>query len=151
MRWTLERHKSGRLALTDADTTCEVSVVACFPWSRPHEFLSLRDDKGRERLFLKNLTGLDEPTQQLLLAELRRRNFVPRILTVASLTDEADLFLWRVVTDAGRRSFLTQHLDTLRRLPDGSLLIHDISNDVYRVVPAELDRHSLSLLWVYLD
>jgi hypothetical protein len=43
-----------------------VQVACCFPWSRPYEFISLRDDKGREQVLIEDLQQVDAPTRGLI-------------------------------------------------------------------------------------
>jgi hypothetical protein len=155
--WNLYRRADGRLVLchengTGETTETPVQVACCFPWTHPHEFISLRDDKGREQKLIENLQQLDAPIRALIEDELAGRNFMPRITGIEAITDEIELFHWRVVTAAGPRSFLTRRSDHPRKLANGDVLIKDVSNDLYLIPnPKGLDAKSLKLLWVYLD
>ncbi|MDZ7290192.1 MAG: DUF1854 domain-containing protein [candidate division KSB1 bacterium] len=155
--WSLSRRADGRLVLRQKNETGEtvetpVQVACCFPWSRPHEFISLRDDKGKEQLLLENLQPLDATTRELIEDELAERNFLPRITGIEAITDEMELFHWKVRTTAGPRSFLTRRSDYPRKLTNGDVLIKDVSNDLYLIPnPKGLDAKSVKLLWVYLD
>jgi hypothetical protein len=52
----------------------------------------------------------------------------------------------------GARRFQTRLDDWPRRLPDGGVLIRDVSGDFYRVADAaQLDRTSRALLWAFVD
>ena len=156
-RWDLYRRADGRLVLRKENgngetTETPVQVACCFPWTHPHEFISLRDDKGREQKLIENLQQLDAPIRALIEDELAGRNFMPRITGIEAITDEIELFHWQVVTAAGPRSFLTRRTDHPRKLANGDVLIKDVSNDLYLIPnPKGLDAKSLKLLWVYLD
>jgi hypothetical protein len=127
-------------------------LASCFPWSRPQEFISLRDDKGKEQLLLEDLRQIDAPARELIENELAERNFLPRVTGIEAITDQIELFHWKVVTNAGPRSFLTRRSDYPRKLLNGDVLIKDVSNDLYLIPnPKGLDARSLKLLWVYLD
>jgi len=155
--WDLYRRTDGRLVLRKENGNSEttetpVQVACCFPWTHPHEFISLRDDKGREQKLIENLQQLDAPLRALIEDELAGRNFMPRITGIEAISDEIELFHWQVVTAAGPRSFLTRRTDHPRKLANGDVLIKDVSNDLYLIPnPKGLDAKSLKLLWVYLD
>ena len=145
-RLVLRHRKDGQAAETPVQAAC------CFPWSHPREFISLRDDKGKEQGFIDRLDDLPSGPRVLMDEELANRTFVPRIEAVESITPQAELFHWRIVTDAGPRSLLTPRHDYLHTLPDGKVVIKDVSNDLYLVEnPSKLDPRSRRLLWAYLD
>jgi hypothetical protein len=153
----LTRRSDGRLVLRRANGNGEVSdtpvqLASCFPWTHPQEFISLRDDKGREQMLIEDLRQIDAPIRALIENELAERNFLPRVTGIEAITDEIELFHWKVVTNAGPRSFLTRRSDHPRRLANGDVLIKDVSNDLYLIPnPKSLDAKSLKLLWVCLD
>lgn len=152
----LFRRDDGRLVLRhDLDgkaAETPIRVACCFPWSNREEFISLRDDKGRELDFVESLTQMDEKGRRLIGEELNSGLFVPRITEVKAIERQAELFLWRVETEAGPRNFLTGHDEHPRTLPDGRVLIKDVSNDLYIIEnPKTLNSKSCRLLWSYLD
>jgi hypothetical protein len=152
--WNLTRRADGRLVLRreNSDGETPVQVACCFPWTHPHEFISLRDDKGKEQLLIDDLQQVAAPARELIEDELAERNFLPRITGIEAITDEMELFHWKVITAAGPRSFLTRRSDHPRKLANGDVLIKDVSNDLYLIPnPKGLDAKSLKLLWVYLD
>jgi hypothetical protein len=153
----LYRRADGRLVLRRENgeneiTETPVQVACCFPWSRPYEFISLRDDKGHEQKLVDDLHELAAPIRALIEDELVQRNFMPRIIGIEAITDEIELFHWKVITNVGPRNFLTRRSDYPRKLANGDVLIKDVSNDLYLIPkPKSLDAKSLKLLWVYLD
>ena len=48
----LERRIDGQLWATTGEAESPVRVHRCFPWSEPHRYVSLRDDKQRELAFV---------------------------------------------------------------------------------------------------
>lgn len=155
--WNLFRRADGRLVLRREDgkgetTETPVQVACCFPWSHPFEFISLRDDKGHEQKLIPHLQQIAAPARELIENELAQRNFMPRITGIEAITDEIELFHWKVITNVGSRHFLTRRSDHPRKLVNGDVLIKDVSNDLYLIPnPKSLDAQSLKLLWVYLD
>jgi len=152
--WSLHRRADGRLVLRRENVEGEtpVQVACCFPWTHPYEFISLRDDKGREQKLIENLHELASPLREMVEDELAQRNFMPRITGIEAITGEIELFHWKVITHVGPRRFLTRRSDHPRKLANGDVLIKDVSNDLYLIRnPKGLDAKSLKLLWVYLD
>ena len=155
--WQLRRRSDARLVLTRKDDKgggyeTPVQVVCCFPWSRPQEYVSIRDDDGRELLLIESLTELEESQSRLVEDELAFRNFLTRITRIHAITRQMELYHWSVATSAGARSFLTRKHERPRHLDNGEAIIKDVYNDIYHIPkPKGLDAKSLRLLWVYLD
>jgi hypothetical protein len=151
---TLARRADGRLTVKKPGESAETAVVIvrCFPWTRATEFISIRDDKGKEVVLIEALESLEPAQRQLVEAELAQRDFLSDITRIDSVSDEMELFHWKVMTTSGERTFLTNRHDYPRNLPGGMVLIKDVCGDQYLIKdPAKLDVKSRKLLWVYLD
>lgn len=155
--WRLYRNAEGRLVMQrpheePAKQETPIQIAACFPWSHPQQFISLRDDKGHELYLIDTLAELDLDRRMLVEEELALRNFLPRVLEIRNIADQMEFFHWEVSTTAGPRSFLTRRHERPRQLRDGQMLIKDVCSDIYIVSRSEeMDPKSLKLLWVYLD
>jgi hypothetical protein len=155
--WHLARNDEGRLVLyrhngASSEEPMPVQAVCCFPWSRPQEYVSLRDDKGHEQVLIEALAELPPEQRQFVEDELAMRNFLPRVTQILHITDQMEFFHWQVLTTAGPRSFLTRRHERPRQLGNGQMMIRDICNDIYLVNRSEdMDPKSLRLLWVYMD
>ncbi|MBA4387061.1 MAG: hypothetical protein C0404_03710 [Verrucomicrobia bacterium] len=153
----LRENGDARLLLRQADEKgiiqeIPVQAVCCFPWSQNRAFISLRDDKGHEVRMIEDMDQVMPETRKLIEGHLVRRLFIPRITSVESITEQMELFLWKVVTDAGPRSFLTASNESPRSLGGGRVLIKDVGNDLYLVEsPDSMNERSRKLLWIYLD
>lgn len=124
----------------------------CFPWSEPGRFISLRDDDGNEFAFVADTTELGDPARAVLEAALVEAGFVFDVTAVLEIDEEVELRNWRVRTQQGQRRFQTRLDDWPRRLPDGVLIIRDVSGDLYRILhPDALDRESRSRLRAFVD
>jgi len=153
----LYRRGDGRLALKhkneageDADTP--VQVVCAFPWTNPREYISIRDDKGRELVLIEEMKDLKEPVKKIIEEELARWSFLPRIIRIEAVTSEMELFRWKVETDSGPRDFMTHRHEYPRSLPGGQILLKDVANDLYLIEnPKQLDPKSRKILWAHVD
>lgn len=155
--WQLHRNAEGRLVMQrpseePAKQETPIQIAACFPWSHPQQYISLRDDKGHELYLIESLEELETQRRQLVEEELALRNFLPRVTVIHDITDQMEFFHWSVTTSAGQRSFLTRRHERPRQLRNGQMLIKDICNDLYAIARSEdMDQKSLRLLWVYMD
>jgi hypothetical protein len=149
---TLERGIDGRLCAQVGNERRIVHVHRCFPWSEPERFISLRDEDGHEFALVADPAQLDDRGRSLLQAALREAGFIFDVVAVLELEEEIELRDWLVRLHQGTRRFQTRLDDWPRKLPDGGLLIRDVTGDFYRVAdPARLDRRSRELLWAFVD
>lgn len=148
----LERSPDGRLIVVRDTGDVAVSIGRCFPWSEPMAFLSLRDDDGNEIAMIADPGELSPGSRAALDRALADADFVLRVNAVMEVREEVELRDWRVSTEQGGRRFQTRLDDWPRTLPDGGLLIRDITGDLYRLPEvATMDRRSRSLLWAFVD
>jgi len=153
----LYRRADGRLVMKrkneageDADTP--VQVVCAFPWTNPQEYISIRDDKGRELVLIEAIKDLKDPVRQIIEEELARWSFLPRITRIEAVVSEMELFRWKVETNSGPRDFMTHRHEYPRSLPGGKILLKDVGNDLYLIEnPKQLDPKSRKILWAHVD
>ena len=148
----LERRADGRLWALVRGVARVVHVRRSFPWTEPARFVSLRDDDGEEVAWVADPRDLDDQSRHALELALADAGFVFDIAAVLDIEEEVELRHWRVRTRQGLRRFQTRLDDWPRSLPDGGLLIRDVTGDLYRLpVPAAIDRASRALLWAFID
>lgn len=148
----LERRADGRLYAHVSGEPRVVHVRRCFPWSEPGQFVSLRDADGEEIALVEHPHELDDASRRALEEALADAGFVFAVTGVLEIDEEVELRRWRVRTQQGTRTFQTRLDDWPRNLADGSLLIRDVTGDLYRLPdPASLDRTSRTLLWAFVD
>jgi hypothetical protein len=146
------RSLDGRLVVTVGGRTIAVTVARCFPWSRPLEFLSLRDGDDNEVALVADPLALTDSSRSALEEALAENGFVFRVTAVLDLDEEVELRTWKVSTDQGERRFQTRLDDWPRKLPDGGLLIRDVTGDLYMIRDVGgLDRKSRERLWAFVD
>jgi len=149
---TLQRGPDGGLLLRRDGESVAVRPRRCFPWASPDEWISLRDDEGREQALIESPDTLDPDSRDLLLRELRDSAHTFQITRILECRKEIELRCWRVETVQGLRAFQTELDEWPRRLPRGGILIRDLAGDLYTVVdPEDLDPDSRARLWVLLD
>lgn len=150
----LERDPSGELVLVDADNRRHENVepIRAFPISDPEHWISLCDSQGREVVQIHDLNALPTDQRELLLSELTRREFVPIIRRIDSISSLAEPCEWHVQTDRGPTRFVLNSDEHVRRLGPEKALILDSHGLRYLVPDAnQLDSHSRKLLTRYLS
>lgn len=129
-----------------------VTVQRCFPWSHPFEWISLRDEEGKEVGLIESAETLDSDSGQALLGALGETAFVFEIESIRSVEEQFELRQWAVRLRQGERRFQTRLDAWPRTLPQGGLLFQDVAGDLYLVPhPERLDAASQKLLWAFVD
>ncbi|HEX4682310.1 MAG TPA: DUF1854 domain-containing protein [Gemmatimonadaceae bacterium] len=142
----------GGLVVVEDGVATPVRLQQCFPWSAPHEHLSLRDATDRELALVEHPSLLDALSRRALEQALAVAGFVLDVARVVSVEEEIEIRQWTVETTSGTRSFQTHLDDWPRVLPDGGLLIRDVGGDLYRFSsPQAMDKRSRELLWAFAD
>lgn len=123
----LARNAFGRLVLTTAagDMLDGVVPVRAFPISAPGEGISLVGPDGHEAAWIERLDDLSAPLRQLVEEELARREFMPQIRRIRSVSSFATPSNWQVDTDRGATSLVLWGEEFIRRLGKSGLLIED--------------------------
>ncbi len=147
--WTLSRHPQGQLQLTTHDGQVHDGVlpVRAFPLAAPDESVSLVSTDGHELAWIERLPDLDPASRELIASALAPREFMPRILRIASVSTYATPSTWSVDTDRGPATLMLKAEEDIRRLGQGRLLILD-SRGIQFIVPDQfaLDRGSRRIL-----
>ena len=148
----LQRAPNGRLLLYREGQSIPVRPRRCFPWASPNQWISLRDDEGREQALIHRPETLESASREVLLQELRDCAQPFEITRIHECRKEIELRCWRVDTAQGPRAFQTELDEWPQRLPHGGVLIRDLAGDLYTVNdPDQLDAESRVRLWALLD
>lgn len=150
---TLSRDTHGRLvaALPDGRSCVGAIPVRCFPFSQPRQWISLCDEQGKELVLLETLDVLPLAEQKLVEEELARREFMPVIQRIDSVTPDSHPSLWKVQTDRGPRTLTVLSEDHIQSLEPHGALLTDAQGLRYRVLDSRaLDARSRSLLGRHL-
>jgi hypothetical protein len=132
-------------------TQQRVVVRPCFPWTHPTEYLSVRDSKGNELAVIDHLADLSESSREAVTEALREARFTFQITAILEIEKDFELRTWKVNTEQGNRRFQTKFGDWPHTLPEGGVVIRDLSGDLYHIPdPEQLDKHSAKILWAFL-
>jgi hypothetical protein len=143
----------GQLVLIDAEGARHMGVtpVRMFPFSDPAHWVSIVTAHGREIVCIEDLAELSDPVREVLEADLSRREFVPVIEGIVSVSSILEPCEWLVDTDRGRTAFVLKAEDDVRRLGPNQALILDASGVRYLIDDiASLDRASRRVLERYV-
>lgn len=143
----------GRLLLTTPAGEQFTGVIPTrgFPFSAPGECISFCDHQGHELFFLPDVALLAAEPRKLLEADLARREFIPAIRAIYSVSVGAEPTDWHVATDRGETRFVLTSEDSIRRMgPDGALITDSVGIRFRIVDSRNLDPASRRILRRYL-
>lgn len=148
----LHRDSWQRLVLVDGDDRQHVGVepVRAFPLSDADRWVSLCDAEGHELMCLESLSDLPAETRQLIEETLGRRDFLPTLQRIVSISAESEPAEWQVETDHGPTQFVLASEDDVRTVSPNRLLVVDSHGIRYLVPDVEsLDGFSRQVLERY--
>jgi hypothetical protein len=123
----LHRDAHGRLVLQLPGGPAHAGVlpVRAFPIAAPGEGIALIGPDGHEAGWIERLDALPAALRQLVEEELGRREFMPEIRRIRSVSSFATPSTWQVDTDRGETSLVLWGEEFIRRLGKSGLLIED--------------------------
>lgn len=143
----------GQLVLTDTEGHEHVGIelVRAFPLSDPRHFIAVCDAQGRELMWIPDLESLPAPLARQIEDELAKREFVPIIQRILSVSAAVEPSEWEVLTDRGRTSFVLDSEDDVHELDEHRALITDAHGIRYLIADVrQLDSRSRHLLERFL-
>jgi hypothetical protein len=142
-----------QLMLTDAEGKqhAGVTVIQAFPLTDPRHGIAICDGQGRELVWIDDLDNLPTDIQRTLEEDLARRQFMPTIRRIVSVSAPMEPSEWDVETDRGPTRFVLASDDDIRRLSDERALLVDAHGIRYLIPDLRaLDATSRRLLERYL-
>jgi hypothetical protein len=139
----------GRLVLIDLQGMRHEGVepVRAFPLSDPRRWVAICDAEGAELAFIEDLDGLPDQVQETLEEALARRDFVPVVQRIVTVSAEVEPSEWEVQTDRGVTRFLLTADDGVRRLGPFEAMLVDTHGTRYLISDfRRLDAHSRRIL-----
>ena len=104
--------------MTDANGRRHVGVepIRSFPLSDPQHGISICNTEGVEVLWIEDLQAMPAASRKLIEDELSRREFMPVIERIVSVSSNTDPSKWEVDTDRGRTEFSLKSEDDVAGL-----------------------------------
>lgn len=110
------------------------TVMAASPITDPHRMVSVRDDDGEEVGILADVNELEPVSRQVVLEELERTYFMPRITDILDVEEDLGVVSWRVATDKGERTFQVRNVrQNVRKFRGRRLVIKDVDGNRYEI------------------
>lgn len=111
----------------------DVRIRRVFPWTKPNEYLSVRNADGKELALIKHLDELPAETRALVARHLDANTVVPTIKRVISVTPIHSENRWHVETDRGERTFDVQEREDVRFVGEFRFAIKDSDGNIYEL------------------
>lgn len=152
--FALSRNAMGRLVHVGADGTVHEGIVPvrAFALTLQEGAVALMSADSKELQWIERLADLPENERHLIEEELARRDFIPVIRRIVTISSYATPSTWQVETDRGDTELILKSEDDIRRLKEpGALLIADSQGLHYLVRDRrQLDSHSQKILKRFL-
>lgn len=149
----LRRH-GGMVRLTvEGDRSwTRAQPARAFPISDPEHYIGFLDAAGKDIGMIKDPSGLDEESKQILAEELELRYFVPVVTKVRKVKVEFGTVYWSLETTRGPRDIVVRNLrDNLQEVSAVRVFVTDIEGNRYDFPNInELDPESLGVILRHL-
>ncbi len=137
--------------LPDGSTHTKVEPVRSFPLSETVRFITLLDSEGNEIGIVEDVRKLAPQSRDVLLEELEKRYFMPKITKINSLDGQFGVTQWDVETTQGDVQFGMRTRYDIVTLGNGRVLIKDADGNRYEIENYnKLDQKSYALLQTQL-
>ena len=137
--------------LPDGSTHTRVVPVRSFPLSETVRFITLLDSEGNEIGIVEDVRKLPPQSRDVLIEELEKRYFMPKITKINSLDGQFGVTLWDVETTQGDVEFGMRTRYDIVTLGNGRVLIKDADGNRYEIENYnKLDQKSYALLQTQL-
>lgn len=142
-----------RLTLSDGTVFEKLEPRRLFPFSNGNKYVTLLDANEKEVALIRDLSDLDERSEQAILSCFEEYYMIPQITRLIESTEEFGSLQWRVETDRGEVSFRirNRHNDIKPFYGTNRVLVRDSNDNRYEIRDyTMLDAHSKHLLFSFL-
>ena len=124
----------------------KVILVRNFPFQYEKEYITLLDKNAKEIGIIKRISDFDETTESMLLLELERRYYMPKITEILRMKEKMGFTNWTVNTDFGKITFSVRDAyKNIIKLAGGRCIITDVDGNRYEIPSlSALDKKSRS-------
>lgn len=129
-----------------------VSLHRAFPFSYTDNFISVRDNEGKEIGLIKDIKEFHEGIVKLFKEELDRRYLLPSIKTIKSLKEEFGHSYWDVLTSIGAKRFIMKRDNSsFVNVSGNRILLIDVDGNRYEISDyTKLDDKSYKLIELFI-
>jgi len=119
-----------------------------FPTTGLEKYITLLDDEGREVAIVRDINNLLPDSREVLQRSLHEYYMIPKVQRLLQMTDKFKIWMWTAETDRGTYTFeIRDHLNTVKPLYDGRVLIKDANDNRYEIPDiALLDKRSQRMI-----
>jgi hypothetical protein len=146
----LERTPFGDLVWTgpQGQRVAGVVPVRAFPIQAPQDGIALVGPEGHEVAWFPRLDAIPQPARGLIEEELARREFMPVLERIVSVSGFSTPCTWAVETDRGRAEFVLRGDEDIRRIGSARALLIADAHGINYLVPDQstLDAYSKRVL-----
>ena len=123
-----------------------------FPFEFPFAYISVMNTDSMELAFIKDIALFEGEEKEMLVRELERKYYSPKILKIHSVKERFGFSYWDVETQAGRVTFTLQDtFKSISRAGDNKLFFFDVDGNRFVIEDVEkLDRKSHKKIELYL-
>ena len=145
----ISRDESGRLKIIfegGAEVTVK-RIIKAFPLTMPWRYIILIDENDQEIGVIKAIKDLDESSRRILVEQLEKIYFIPKITKIHQIKEEFGVLLWETETNKGPRRFEVTSRRDIKKIGKRRIIIKDADGNLYDIPDyARLDQRSKVLL-----
>lgn len=136
----------------EAETTDKVSLHRLFPYDKRDEYISVLNSDNTEIGIVASLDLFEGKEKDLLTAELKRKYYICKLVSVLSIRDRFGFSYWKALSVDGEVTFTVRDAhNSIRTNSDGKIQITDIDNNRYELEPyATLDAKTKKRIELYV-
>lgn len=129
-----------------------VSLHRAFPFSHGNNYICVKDKEGKEIGLMKDFEEFPESSAELIMEELERRYFLPKIDKINSIKEEFGYSYWDVATNLGDKRFtIKKDNSSFFNVKDNRILVIDVDGNRYEISDyTRLDLKSYRLIELLL-
>ncbi|MBQ8524339.1 MAG: DUF1854 domain-containing protein [Clostridia bacterium] len=130
----------------------KVSLHRLFPYDKRDEYISVLDTDNAEIGIITKLDNFKGEENELLCAELKRKYYICKLLSVLSVRDRFGFSYWKAMSADGEVSFTIRDAhNSIRTNSNGKIQLTDIDNNRYELEPFDtLDSKTRKRIELYV-
>ncbi len=132
--------------------TCRVLLSLAFPYESRDTYVSVLDIHEDEIGIIVDLNDIDEASRAVAAAEIKRRYYMPEIISIKAMKEKSGFGYWEVNTTEGDMSFTVwDNFKNIVKIGTDKAVIFDVSGNRFCVPElSKLDKKSRRKIELYL-